>query len=172
MKLSPGLGKRRITYGDDSRDLIVDLGEVLKQGVASTHDDYGLLDSKVQFDCGTFGYLQLVAKRFSLTLSSGSSVTDTDFLPGGIIILGAQAEVTTTITGATTWDLGDETDDDCMLAAVALASGTTADIADSTALPYLLAAESNLVVTANGSDFTAGVVEGVVWYIELGGIDR
>lgn len=97
---------------------------------------------------------------------SGASYTFTNALPAGAIILGVTVRVTTTITGATTFDVGDGTDVDRYGATVALASGTTTTFASATASPLeWRSAAGDVVLTANGSDFTGGVVRICVHYL-------
>ena len=97
---------------------------------------------------------------------SGASYSFSNALPAGAIILGVTLRVTTTITGATTFDVGDGTDVDRYGAAIALASGTTTTFASATANPLeWRSANGNVVLTANGSNFTGGVVRICVHYL-------
>jgi hypothetical protein len=76
--------------------------------------------------------------------------------------------VTTTITGATSFDIGDGTDVDRWGAAIALTSGTTTSLANITiSNPVYYAAATNVVLTANGANFTAGAVRLTVHYLTL-----
>lgn len=103
-----------------------------------------------------------------LTGLTGASVTTTALIPAGAMILGVATRVTTTITGATTFDVGDGTDVDAFGAAIALAAGTTTDLTDYTiTAPPVNTAATEVVLTANGSNFTAGAVRIVVWYTVL-----
>lgn len=74
--------------------------------------------------------------------------------------------MTTTITGATSFDVGDGTTQDMFAALVALAAGSTKTPADRNASPESIAAK-DVVLTANGMDFTAGAVRLVGAYDEL-----
>jgi hypothetical protein len=98
---------------------------------------------------------------------SGATANVTNALPAGSVIIAVVARVTTTITGATTWDLGDGTDVDRFGAAIVLAAGTTVDTTDWTiTTPPVYTAVTDLVLTANGSNFTAGAVRFGVYYIQ------
>src|SRR5262245_37705472 len=57
-----------------------------------------------------------------LTLS-GASVTTTGLIPAGYTLIGVTSRVTVTITGATTWDLGDGTTQDLYANDKALTAG-------------------------------------------------
>lgn len=103
-----------------------------------------------------------------LTGLSGATVTATNLIPAGSFITGVTIRVTTTITGATTFDIGDGTDVDRWGAAILLPAGTTTSIADFTADGFgQFVAANNVVLTANGANFTAGAVRVTVHYVNL-----
>lgn len=103
-----------------------------------------------------------------LSALSGATVTATNLIPAGSLVLGVTARVTTLITGATSFEIGDGTDVDRWGTAVAVAANTTTDIANFTiASPVNYTAANNVVLTANGSNFTAGAVRLTVHYIDL-----
>lgn len=176
MKIRPSRGKRKIEFNSDEADLVIEMGETLKQGVASTHDDYGLLDTCVQFDAGTYGSLKLVCKT-----NSGEDLTEaatshsvTDFFPAGSIVLAFMAEVTTAITGPGDWRVGTESDADAFGEDIALTLGITVSGADWTAaLPLVIAAESDLVFADpdDADNITAGVVKYACWMLIPEGVD-
>jgi len=99
---------------------------------------------------------------------SGATHTFSGLIPAGSLLLGVTSRVTTLITGATSFDVGDGTDASAFGSAIAVAAGTTTNLADSnlTAVPIYSTA-SDVVLTANGSNFTAGVVRITVHYISL-----
>lgn len=83
------------------------------------------------------------------------------FIPAGATVDGCIVRVTTTITGATSFKIGDGSDDDKWGATIALTAGTTTTGANFTAAagaPY--AAGANLVITAVGgaASFSAGAL--------------
>ena len=93
------------------------------------------------------------------TALSGATYTFTNLIPAKSTYLGCVARVTTLITGATSFNIGDGTDADRWGAAVALAATTTTTQANFTATPYGWSATAiSPVLTAVGSNFTAGVV--------------
>jgi len=105
-----------------------------------------------------------------VTGMSGAAVTSLNLIVLGSFIIGVTIRVTTTITGATTFDIGDGTDVDRWGAGIALAAGTTTTIADFTADGFgQFAASGDVVLTANGSNFTAGAVRIVVHNMHLKG---
>ena len=95
---------------------------------------------------------------------SGATVTSTNLIPANSIVLGVTVRVTTAVTGATTFDVGDGTTANRFADDVAVASGTTSQLAIA---PALFAAATNVVLTANGSNFTGGAVRVTVHYITL-----
>jgi hypothetical protein len=109
--------------------------------------------------------------RVATTLLSGLSgptATWAGAFPAGCRRIGVSGRVTTLITGATSFDVGDGSDADRYANDKALAAGTTFTPADATADPGgWAAAAGDVVLTANGSDFTAGAVRLVALYEEL-----
>ena len=111
------------------------------------------------------GWRIAVAEQ-ELTGLSGASVATTNLVPAGGRILGVTIRVTTTITGATSIDIGDGADVDRYGAGIALTAGTTTDHGDATADPMSWsAAAQDVTLTANGSSFTAGAVRVVAIYV-------
>ena len=103
-----------------------------------------------------------------LTGLTGASVTAASLIPAGSFIVGVTIRVTTTITGATTFDIGDGTDVDRWGAAILLPAGTTTTIVDFTAAGFgQFAAANDVVLTANVANFTAGAVRITVHYADL-----
>ncbi len=115
---------------------------------------------------GSFQNIQTATEE--LTSLSGASATTSGLIPAGSLILGVSVRVTTAITGATDFDIGDGTDVDAFGAAIAIGGGTTSDLSDWTiSTPPLVTSATEVVLTANGSNFTAGAVRIVVWYTTL-----
>lgn len=106
-----------------------------------------------------------------LTALSGGTATATNLIPAGSFLIGVTIRVTTTITGATTFDIGDGTDVDRWGAAILLPAGTTTSITDFTEIapiqPQLFPTANNVVLTKNGADFSAGAVRITVHYFNL-----
>lgn len=74
-------------------------------------------------------------------------------------LLGVTVRVLTTITGATSFSIGDGSDVDRWGANIALTANTTTSIANfTTTAPVYNTALSSIVLTANGSNFLSGTV--------------
>ena len=103
-----------------------------------------------------------------LTGMTGATVTATNLIPAASFIVGVTVRVTTTITGATTFTIGDGSDPDRWGAVIALSSGTTTTIADFTAAGFgQFATANDVVLTATGANFTAGAVRIIVNFFSL-----
>lgn len=97
---------------------------------------------------------------------SGASVAASSLIPAGAVVLGVTARVTTAITGATAFDIGDGVDPNRWGSAIAIALDTTSDNTDWTAQDITnFAAANDIVLTAITSDFTAGAVRLTVHYM-------
>lgn len=173
MRIKPGQGKRRIEFTGDTKDLILDLGRVIDPTIASTHKDYGKLDSDIEIALGTYGGMRLVCKVRELTLPTDSPTkTVTDFFPAGSILLNFCSRVTTAIAGPTNWEIGRENNTDSFGNDLALTAGTTTTNADWTTdtPPFYFAAEENLIIQdtagGGGTNFSAGVVKVQAIYLE------
>jgi hypothetical protein len=110
--------------------------------------------------------LRTITARATLSGLSGASVTATNIIPAGAIVMGVTAKVLSAVTGATSWQLGTAADPDRFAAAGGIALGSTTDNRNWTsgAIECFLSATS-LVLTANGSNFTGGSVYISVQYI-------
>ena len=99
---------------------------------------------------------------------TGATVTAINLIPAGSFVIGVSIFVDTTITGATTFDVGDGVDVDRWGAAILLPSGTTTDITDYTADGFgQFATANDVVLTANGANFAAGAVTITIHYINV-----
>lgn len=99
---------------------------------------------------------------------SGATVTASNLIPANSIVLGITCRVTGTISGASSFSVGDGTDADRWGAGIAVAPGTTTNVSDFTiASPVYYGAANNVVLTAAGSDFTGGQVRITVHYVQL-----
>ncbi len=113
---------------------------------------------------------QLIVKSATVVKSAmvGATVTATNLIPAGATVIGVTVRVTTLITGATSFDIGDGSDIDAWGATVAVALNTTTDGTDFTWTgPQAYASANSIVLTANGSSFTAGAVRITVHYIDF-----
>jgi hypothetical protein len=157
------VGKPFVTYSPDntkSFSLAVSDGSV----ASFTGPAGGIISLKTS----TYGGALYVRTYETITGAlSGASVTVTGALPVGII-LGVTVRVTTAITGATSFDVGNGSDVDAWGATIAPTLGTTTTVANFTlATPPINAATGNVVLTANGSNFTGGVVRVTTHYLAL-----
>lgn len=102
-----------------------------------------------------------------LTDLSGASVTATNLIPAGSVVLGVTTRVTTAITGATGYDVGDS-DQDRWGANIGISLDTTSDNTDWTdGLLLCYPVTTSVVLTAIGGNFTAGSVRISIYYIEI-----
>ncbi len=119
---------------------------------------------------GARGQSVLLYSTYTTTAAlSGASVTVSGARPAGALILGVTIRVTTAITGATSFDIGDGSDVDRYGDNIAVTLNTVTTRASSTADPTTLfqAAAGDVVLTAVGSNFTGGVVRVCVHYVQL-----
>jgi hypothetical protein len=107
---------------------------------------------------------QLGQSTTLLTGLTGATVTATNLIPANCILLGVTARVTTAITGATTFDIGDGSTADRFGDDIAIALNTTAN---NCIAPALITAATNVVLTANGSNFTGGAVRLTAHFMTL-----
>ena len=99
-----------------------------------------------------------------LTGLSGASVSTTIAFPNQCIVLGASVRVTTAITGATSFDIGDGSTVDRFGGSIGISSGSTNQGTVGPAGNY---SSTTVTLTANGSDFTAGAVRVALHYMYL-----
>lgn len=100
---------------------------------------------------------------------SGATSSASNLIPAGSFVLGTTCRVTTAITGATSFTVGDGSDADKWGATIGLTAGTTTTGASFTASPSHYAAATSVVLTATGSNFTVGKVRVTVHYISFTG---
>jgi hypothetical protein len=104
----------------------------------------------------------------AVTLSGATTATG-NVIPAGAFIIGVATTTTTTITGASGYQIGDGADADRWGDITGTAVGTDSDNTDSTANPTgYNAAASAVTLTAKTSNFTGGVVQVVVFYLTTG----
>jgi hypothetical protein len=103
-----------------------------------------------------------------LTALSGSSVTAASLIPAGALVLGVTVRVTTAITGATGFDVGTTTDTSRWGSniAVALATTTSPTNFTDTSVEWITSV-ADVILTAQGANFTAGAVRITVHYMTL-----
>ena len=110
--------------------------------------------------------LAIATARATATAMSGASVTLTNIIPAGAVVVGVTCKVTTAITGATSFQLGTAADPDRFGATIAIALGTTSDNRNWTSGTIeCFPSATSLVLTADGSNFTGGAVYVSVQYL-------
>jgi hypothetical protein len=116
-------------------------------------------------------YLGIQSNSELLATTSGATVTTTNLIPAGAVVLGFALRVTTAVTtssGTNTFDAGDSGDPDRYGAAIAGALDTVADADDYTADPAGTWSSSGreIILDAAGAEtFTAGAVRVTVFYL-------
>ena len=100
----------------------------------------------------------------SLTLSGATTAT-TNIIPAGATVINVATTTTTTITGASGYQVGDGSDADRWGDITGTAVGTASGSADGTADPrWWSTAARAITLTAKTSNFTGGVVQVTVYY--------
>jgi hypothetical protein len=113
-----------------------------------------------------FPATELSSEDIELTMT-GADV-QTFLLPAGRICLGVTVRVTQAITGATSFKIGEPGDDDKWGDAIGIALNTTTTPANFTVPPpYLFAANTNVILTATGGNFTGGKVKVMCHFLAL-----
>lgn len=102
--------------------------------------------------------------------TAAGTCSASNLIPAGATVLGVTIRVTTTMTGATTINIGDGTTATKWGTGIAVAAGTTTTSANFTSgngNPTHYASATSVVLTAvgGGADFTAGVVRIMVNYL-------
>ena len=100
----------------------------------------------------------------TVTGSAAATLTAGSLIPAGSFLLGLTARITTafgTSSGLTDFDVGDGSDVDRWANSLAITSGTTMDITNSTAASQgSFAAANDVVLTSVGGNFdSTGVIE-------------
>lgn len=101
---------------------------------------------------------------------SGATVDLTGLIPAKSQVIGMTCRVTTLITGATTFDVGTVATPALYCNDVPVALNTVCDLGTnqgSSTGPLNYAAATDVRLTANGSNFTGGVVRCTVHYADL-----
>lgn len=109
------------------------------------------------------GNIKQITEQVTL---SGATTATTNMIPAGATVEGVAVTTTTTITGASGFQVGDGSDADRYGDKTGTAVGTNTDSADYTADPrWWTAAARAITLTAKTSNFTGGVVQVTVFYV-------
>lgn len=113
------------------------------------------------------GGINGIFKHVYLTLS-GASTSWSAAIPQGAIVKGVQSRVTTAITGASSFQIGVSGATDRYATFVSTPAGTTTSnrfwVASESTLSRVYGSATDIVVTAQGSNFTGGVLHLVLIY--------
>lgn len=124
-----------------------------------------VLDSGSSGSLGTFGSShQFFTVEEELTGLSGSSVSSTFVFPNQSLIYGVSCRVTSAITGAASFDVGDGTTVSRFGGSIPVTLGQTNQGVIGPSGNY---SSTNVVLTANGSNFTGGSVRIAAHYSVL-----
>lgn len=139
------------TAGDFGQDVNVGDDLTVSGDDVQIHQSSGAAYTKKWVTCTT------------AALTSGATAAcGTNLIEAGSTVYGCVCKVTTLVTGATSIDIGDGSDADKWGDNIAVTAGTTttsASFTTGTATPINYPAAAALTLTANGLDFTAGVVK-------------
>lgn len=108
--------------------------------------------------------VKFVLLEEELTSLTGASVTSTVAFPNQCTIIGVASRVTTSITGATSFDVGDGSTVDRFGGLLGVSAGSTNQGLIGPAGNY---SSTTITITANGGNFTAGAVKIALAYIDL-----
>jgi hypothetical protein len=114
-----------------------------------------------------FQRMSIKTLRESSGALSGATYVTTIAIPAYANLIGVTTRVTTEVTGATDYDVGDGSDVDLWGAAIGVTLGSQSQTSDFTAVAAVGAAATSRTVTltANGSNFTGGVIEICLHYL-------
>lgn len=112
--------------------------------------------------------LNATEKFITLSALTGSSVTLSQFIPAGCYVLRVIYEVLQVVTGATSIDVGDAYHRDRWASQGPVSAGARTSMADFTieTVPLYTRA-TNVMLSANGGNFTGGSIKVTCDYITL-----
>jgi hypothetical protein len=155
---NPAAGGESIELARDADDTLA----LRRSTAAQTLNVYGTYTSSTNFQ-----RLTIKTKAVTLSALSGASVATTGgFIPDGAVLVGLTTRVSTAITGATGYDIGDGSAADRWGANVAIALNTSSDNTNwTTGTIQCFTAAQEVTLTAVGSNFTGGAVVIVAHYL-------
>lgn len=107
----------------------------------------------------------------TLTGMTGATMTATSLIPADTLLLGVTTRIITDITGPTSIDIGYGSGGNLHAFGnnvANLTTDSTTNIADfAQTSPHYFGAATNVIVTANGGNFTAGAMRLTAHYIQL-----
>jgi hypothetical protein len=165
------LGANALTFGVDdtgsNRDLYIlrdGAANILAQRNGTAAQTFRLYSTFTASD--NFQRLETTSAITTLSALSGATVTATALIPDGAVVVGVTTRVSTLITGATGYQVGTSSDADRWGDITGTAVGTTSDNTNWTSgTVECFTAATDVVITANGSNFTAGAIVVTVHYL-------
>ena len=158
-----------VTFGS-SADLQIhrDAADTLAQRRTTNAQTFRLYDTYAS--ATDYHRVSIKTARATLSSVSGATVTATNLIPDGAVVVGVTTKVTTglgTSNGTTGYTVGDGTDADRWGAITGTAAGTSSDNRDWTdGTVTCFTAANNVVITATGGDFNGtGVIYVSVQYL-------
>ncbi len=137
---------------------------VTETGTTDLHDGSDWRGGGVTVTPGGAG-LQIQSIEADETLGAGATHSTSLEFPARALVFGVTGRVSDAITGTLTdWRLGDGTTDDIFGNGLGLAQNSWVN---GPANPYVVWAQTPLVLTANGGDFAGGTVRLAVHYLNL-----
>jgi hypothetical protein len=162
-----GIGFQTAQFGTRAPDLYIlrDAANTLAQRNGANAQESRVYGSYTAAD--NFQRMSIKTLRESSGALSGATYVTTIAIPAYANLIGVTTRVTTAVTGATTYDVGDGSDVDLWGAAIGVTLGSQSRTADFTAVAAVGAAATSRTVTltANGSNFTGGVIEICLHYL-------
>jgi hypothetical protein len=118
-------------------------------------------------------FMQVLSKTTTVNGSAAATISASNFIPAGSLVLGLTSYVTSTFSNAslTSMKIGDGTTTNKFSSAtMALTAGTVSDsLADgANTTPPIYNAATSVVITGNGANFAAnGTIRLVLYYVDL-----
>lgn len=161
VELHQGTVPNILSWGENVLELLPS-GQSLFRGASSVRTNLTTAAGNARTTMG------LHAQALSGPLTSGSTFTFTNIIPARAFLIGVSIRVDTTITGPTTIDIGDGVDVDRWGAGINIVAPTLTDIGNFTStVVEVFPDAADVVITANGGDFTAGEIRCTVHYMTI-----
>jgi hypothetical protein len=158
-----GASTAQLYFGSDTI-LTRDAANTLAQRNATNPQTlrvYNTYSSATNYQC-----LGITSATTTLSGLSGASVTATNLIPAGAVVVGVTTRVSTEVTGASGYQVGTVADPDRWGDITGVAVGTTSDNTNWTAGTIeCFTAATDVVITAKTSNFTAGALVLTVHYL-------
>jgi hypothetical protein len=131
-----------------------------------TGSSWNVIGQDTLISKSTGEFFKISRKELDVTLGSGTTITATNFINNRAIVFGIACRVMTTITGATSFNIGISGEPNKFGGSIGVA-------ADSTNIgvinPQAFFANTNVLITANGGNFSGGSIKLIQHYVEMKG---